>query len=126
MKTTTILVADDDAAIRRLLKRQLSGAGTVIVVAADGYEALARARDLRPEIVILDIEMPGLDGREVCRRLRADASTRGIGVLMLTALRGVEEEIEGLHCGADAYLTKPFELRELHARLNALLRRTKR
>ncbi len=115
-----ILVIDDDEGITSFLKRALSYAGFVVEAAASGAAGLERALVAPPDAVILDVLMPGLDGLEVCRRLRAGDD---VPILMLTAKDEVSDRVKGLECGADDYLVKPFALEELIARLQALLRR---
>jgi two-component system response regulator MprA len=115
-----ILVADDDAMIAASIRRALVYEGYAVVVAADGAEALGAARDHRPDLVILDVMMPKLDGIEVCRRIRADGE---VPVLMLTAKDTVADRVLGLDSGADDYLVKPFAYEELLARVRSLLRR---
>jgi two-component system response regulator MprA len=119
-----ILVVDDERAVRESLRRALELEGYEIELAGDGDEALLTlGRDEpQPDAVILDVLMPGLDGLEVCRRLRATGSR--VPVLMLTARDEVENRVAGLDAGADDYVTKPFALEELLARVRALLRRT--
>ena len=118
-----ILVVDDERAVRDSLRRALELEGYEIELAADGNEALARLESSdEPDAVILDVLMPGVDGLEVCRRLRSAGST--LPVLMLTARTEVEDRVAGLDAGADDYVTKPFALEELLARMRALLRRT--
>jgi two-component system response regulator MprA len=117
-----ILVVDDERAVRESLRRALELEGYEIDLAEGGEEALRRlASNAEPDAMILDVLMPGVDGLEVCRRLRSDGSR--LPVLMLTARVEVEDRVEGLDAGADDYLTKPFALDELKARLRALLRR---
>jgi len=123
MKRMKILVVDDERAVRDSLRRALELEGYAIELAGDGREALYRLDgDAQPDAVILDVLMPGLDGLEVCRRIRAGGSA--VPVLMLTARDAVENRVEGLDAGADDYVTKPFALEELLARVRALLRRT--
>ena len=118
-----ILVVDDERAVRESLRRALELEGYEIELAEDGREALERlAREDQPDAVILDVLMPGVDGLEVCRTLRSQGSR--LPVLMLTARTQVEDRVEGLDAGADDYLTKPFALEELLARVRALLRRS--
>src|SRR5690242_8285848 len=119
-----ILVVDDEPAVRTSLERALSLEGYDVDLAADGAAALDRLAAAPPDAVILDVSMPKLDGLEVCRRMR-QAGDR-TPVLMLTARDAVDDRVEGLDAGADDYLVKPFALRELQARLRALLRRTDR
>ena len=118
-----ILVVDDERAVRESLRRALELEGYEIELAEDGGQALERlAREDQPDAVILDVLMPGVDGLEVCRTLRSQGSR--LPVLMLTARTQVEDRVEGLDAGADDYLTKPFALEELLARVRALLRRS--
>ena len=118
-----ILVVDDERAVRDSLRRALELEGYQIELAGDGREALYRLdSEVQPDAVILDVLMPGLDGLEVCRRLRATGNS--VPVLMLTARDAVENRVEGLDAGADDYVTKPFALEELLARVRALIRRT--
>jgi two-component system response regulator MprA len=118
-----ILVVDDEPAVRESLRRALELEGYEIELAADGSEALELLENgSEPDAMILDVLMPGVDGLEVCRRIRAGGSR--LPVLMLTARTQVEDRVEGLDAGADDYVTKPFALDELLARVRALLRRT--
>jgi two-component system response regulator MprA len=118
-----ILVVDDERAVRESLRRALELEGYEIDLAEDGEEALRRIQaQPEPDAMILDVLMPGVDGLEVCRRLRGSGSR--LPVLMLTARVEVENRVAGLDAGADDYVTKPFALDELKARLRALLRRT--
>jgi two-component system response regulator MprA len=117
----TVLIIDDDRALRDALRRALTLAGYEVDTAADGEAGLERVAEGRPDAVVLDVGLPGLDGLAVCRRLRA-AGNR-VAVLMLTARDAVEDRIDGLDAGADDYLVKPFDVGELTARLRALLRR---
>ena len=115
-----ILVVDDDPEILSLVKRGLTYEGYAVETASNGTEALAKARDREPDLVILDIMMPGLDGIEVSKRLRQAGS---VPILMLTAKGTVSDRVAGLDSGADDYLVKPFAFDELLARIRALLRR---
>src|SRR5262249_42166832 len=123
MSAMKILVVDDERAVRDSLRRALELEGYEIELAGDGNEALSTlGRDEpQPDAVILDVLMPGVDGLEVCRRLRAAGNH--VPVLMLTARDEVENRVAGLDAGADDYVTKPFALEELLARVRALLRR---
>ncbi|MBO9344500.1 MAG: response regulator transcription factor [Chloroflexi bacterium] len=116
-----ILVIEDDPAIRDLLRRGLSYENYKVTTANDGLSGLAAARDNPPDLVILDWMMPGLDGLEVCMRLRAASN---VPILMLTAKDAIPDRVLGLESGADDYLVKPFAFQELLARVHALLRRT--
>ncbi|MEA2398551.1 MAG: two-component system, OmpR family, response regulator MprA [Thermoleophilaceae bacterium] len=115
------LVIDDDRALREALRRALTLAGYEVQLAEDGYAGLAKVAESHPDVIVLDVLMPEIDGLEVCRRLRADGDRTPI--LMLTARDAVEDRIEGLDAGADDYLVKPFDVDEVKARLRALLRR---
>jgi two-component system response regulator MprA len=118
-----ILIADDERAVRESLQRALELEGYEVELAADGREALERLeQDAQPDAVVLDVLMPGVDGLEVARTMRRSGSR--VPILMLTARTQVDDRVEGLDAGADDYLTKPFALEELLARLRALLRRT--
>ncbi len=118
---TRILVIDDDPAITGVLKRGLSYEGFLVDVAATGKEGLDKARELPPSLVILDVMMPGIDGLEVCRRLRS--ADPNLPILMLTARDAVSDQVQGLETGADDYMVKPFTFELLLARVRALLRR---
>jgi DNA-binding response OmpR family regulator len=115
-----ILIVEDDAVVADTLTRYLERAGYSVATAADGRSGLERARRPDVELVILDIMIPSLSGREVCRRLRADSA---VPIMMLTARSGEEDRINGLQDGADDYVGKPFSPREVVARVQALLRR---
>jgi two-component system response regulator MprA len=116
-----VLVADDDGSLRRMLARTLEAEGFEVALAVDGGDALAQAERVAPDVIVLDVAMPGVDGLAACRRLRA----KGLGtpILMLTARDAVSDRVAGLEAGADDYLVKPFAVAELVARLGALLRR---
>jgi two-component system response regulator MprA len=116
-----ILIIEDDQAILKLLQRGLAYEGYTVDTATDGRSGLILARDHTPDVVILDWMLPGMDGLEVCHRLRSGGS---IPILMLTAKDTVQDRIQGLDAGADDYMIKPFNLDELLARVRALLRRT--
>lgn len=118
--TAKILVVEDEERIRQFLQRGLTYEGYRVDAAADGQEALDLARDEPPDLVLLDIMLPGVDGVEVCRRLR---SASEVPILMLTAKEAIEDRVAGLDAGADDYLVKPFAFDELLARVRALLRR---
>ncbi|MBQ0987824.1 response regulator transcription factor [Streptomyces sp. F63] len=117
-----ILIVDDEPAVRDALRRSLAFEGYGTRTAVDGLDALARAEEYRPDLVLLDILMPRMDGLTAARRLRASGST--VPILMLTARDTVGDRVTGLDAGADDYLVKPFELDELLARVRALLRRS--
>ncbi len=115
-----VLVVEDDEEIADVLRRSLRGEGYEVRAAGDGVEALDVAAGFLPDLVVLDLGLPRMDGVEVCRRLRADSD---VPILMLTARAETEDRVGGLDSGADDYLTKPFERVELLARIRALLRR---
>jgi two-component system response regulator MprA len=115
-----VLIVDDDAHIRASLRRTLAFEGYQVREAGDGTGALEAALDELPDLVILDVMLPGMDGMEVCRRLR---EVNDVPILMLTAREGTSSQVEGLDSGADDYLVKPFVKDELLARIRALLRR---
>jgi two-component system, OmpR family, response regulator MprA len=115
-----VLIVEDDADIADVLRRSLRNEGYEVRTSADGAEALDVATGFMPDLVILDLGLPGLDGVEVCRRLRSDGD---VPILMLTARAETEDRVTGLDSGADDYLVKPFERKELLARIRALLRR---
>ncbi len=117
-----MLLAEDDRAIRHALERALTLEGYEVTAVADGVEALAQAHRNRPDVLVLDVMMPGIDGLQVCRVLRAEGDRTPI--LMLTALVETADRIAGLDAGADDYVVKPFDVEEVFARLRALLRRT--
>ncbi len=121
MTTARVLVVDDDLRIAASVRRSLSYEGHEVFVAHDGPDGLEAARSLGPDVIVLDIMLPGFDGIEVLRRLRAEDNR--VAVLMLTARTEVPDRVEGLSAGADDYLTKPFAHEELVARVAALLRR---
>ncbi|MFF0225944.1 response regulator transcription factor [Streptomyces sp. NPDC004629] len=118
----TVLLAEDDRAIRHALERALTLEGYEVTAVADGVEALAHAHRTPPDVLLLDVMMPGIDGLQVCRVLRAEGDRTPI--LMLTALVETADRIAGLDAGADDYVVKPFDVEEVFARLRALLRRT--
>ncbi|MCH0538551.1 response regulator transcription factor [Streptomyces sp. MUM 203J] len=117
-----ILVVDDEPAVREALRRSLAFEGYGTEVAVDGLDALAKAESYAPDLIVLDVQMPRMDGLTAARRVRASGST--VPILMLTARDTVGDRVTGLDAGADDYLVKPFELDELFARIRALLRRS--
>ena len=116
-----ILLIEDDEAIVKVLRRGLAFEGYQVDIAYTGEGGLKSARDNNPDLVILDLMLPGMDGLEVCQRLR---TTSNVPILILTAKDALQNRVEGLDSGADDYMVKPFELSELLARIRALLRRT--
>lgn len=117
-----ILVVDDEPKVTRLARDYLEKNGFRVVSAADGQSALTTARRERPDLIILDLMLPHMDGREVCRILRRESD---VPIIMLTALSEEIDQVTGLEIGADDYITKPFSIRTLVARVRALLRRTR-
>ena len=122
MSSATILVAEDSLVIRVTLRRQLSTEGYEVVEAEDGAEALARCRQVRPDVLLLDVEMPRLDGHQVLAIVKEDPELRDIPVVFLTASAKTDDVVEALRLGAHDYLRKPFEPSELIARVRAALR----
>ncbi|MCX8023767.1 MAG: response regulator transcription factor [Thermanaerothrix sp.] len=116
-----ILIIEDDEAIQRILKRALTYEGYVVEAALDGESGLRLFRESRPDLVVLDWMLPGIDGLEVCQRLRAASK---VPILMLTAKDTVQDRVQGLDAGADDYIVKPFKVEEVLDRVRALLRRT--
>src|SRR3954451_6970719 len=119
----TILVVEDEASIAEAVATRLRSEGFGVTIAADGPSGVERCRALQPDLVVLDLMLPGLDGLDVCREIQRD---RAVPVLMLTAKDSETDLVVGLAVGADDYLTKPFSSRELVARVHALLRRVER
>lgn len=119
--TANILIIDDDQKITAMMRRGLTFEGFDVTIANNGREGLLQILDHPPDLVVLDVMMPGIDGLEVCRRLRKDGN---IPILMVTGRDSVADRVEGLETGADDYLVKPFAFEELVARVKALLRRT--
>ena len=119
----SVLVVEDDKNIQELLQLYLEKEGYAVTVADDGAQGLAKFRAIRPDLVLLDVMMPVMDGWAVCKSIRADGDTP---VIMLTAKSETDDKITGLKAGADDYITKPFEMREVLARIEAVLRRTER
>lgn len=121
-----ILVIDDDPTITELVSINLEMAGYEISQAEDGIKGQALALQIQPDLIMLDLMLPKVDGFTVCQRLRRDQRTTNIPVLMLTALGQTQDKVDGFNAGADDYLTKPFEIEEMLARVKALLRRSER
>ncbi|MDP2811202.1 MAG: phosphate regulon transcriptional regulator PhoB [Rhodocyclaceae bacterium] len=120
-----ILVVEDEPAIQALIAANLKRAGHAVTPALDAETALARINEALPDLILLDWMLPGMSGLELARRLRAEARTRGVPIIMLTARGDERDKIQGLETGADDYVTKPFSPRELLARIQAVLRRQK-
>lgn len=119
-----ILVIDDDNAINELIKINLELAGYKVVQALDGIKGFALAKQELPNVIVLDVMMPEVDGFTVAQRIRQNESTKHIPILMLTALSQINDKVKGFDIGVDDYLTKPFEMEELRVRLRALLKRS--
>ena len=117
----TILVVDDESSVRRVLSVMLSGMGFTVVEASRGEEALALVRLTKLDAVLLDVDIPGMSGEEICRNIRR--SNARLPIVMLSAMDSVDDQVRGLDAGADDYITKPFRIRELTARLRSLIRR---
>ena len=117
----SVLVAEDDRNIAELLQMYLEREGYAVTVAYDGGQALTKFRSIQPDLVLLDVMMPVMDGWGVCRAIRAESQTP---IIMLTAKGETDDKVSGLKAGADDYITKPFEMKELLARIEAVLRRT--
>ncbi|MGH9196898.1 MAG: response regulator transcription factor [Acidimicrobiia bacterium] len=126
MTPTRIAIVEDDRDIAELIQRYLDKDGFRTEILASGAEALAEARKQPPDLILLDLMLPGLDGLEVCRMLRMDSATAHIPIIILTARGEESDRIVGLELGADDYVTKPFSPKELVARVRALLRRVHR
>jgi DNA-binding response OmpR family regulator len=120
---TRLLIVEDDEDIAHLLAHSVRKAGFEAAVMLSGAGVLARVREHPPDLLLLDVMLPGLDGRDICRALRADARTRTVPIIMITARAEEAERIAGLELGADDYITKPFSPREVVARVRAVLRR---
>lgn len=124
MTRQKILIIEDERTLQEVLSYNLEREGFEVSVASDGQDGLRKARSFEPDVIILDLMLPVIDGLEVCRQLRADAKTQGIRVLMLTARSEEVDEIVGFNMGADDYVAKPFKVKPLIHRIKALLRRT--
>jgi putative two-component system response regulator len=124
--TGPILVVDDDATNRLLLEEILQAEGYCVITACDGAEALEQVRNCAPEVVLLDVMMPGLNGFEVCRRLKSDPVTQLIPVVLVTALSATSDRVQGIEAGADDFLNKPFDHCELLARVRSLVKLKRR
>ena len=117
----SVLVAEDDRNIAELLQMYLEKEGYAVTVAPDGGQALSKYRAIKPDLVLLDVMMPVMDGWSVCRTIRGESQTP---IIMLTAMGETDDKVSGLKAGADDYITKPFEMKEVLARIEAVLRRT--
>jgi two-component system phosphate regulon response regulator PhoB len=126
MPSQTVLIIEDEPSLVEVLSYNLEKEGFEVLTATNGREGLDRARTALPDLVILDLMLPGIDGLQVCAKLRGDARTQGIRVLMLTARSEETDEVVGFNVGADDYVTKPFKVRPLIHRVKALLRRNEK
>lgn len=120
----TILVVDDEIHIQELIKFNLSKNGFQVITADNGIDALRIVEDEKPDLILLDLMIPGIDGLEVCKKIRRNSSIESIPIIIITAKGEELDKILGLELGADDYITKPFSVRELVARVKAMLRRT--
>ena len=122
----SILLIEDDRDMRELVAGHLEHSGFDVLKAEDGIKGQALALQYSPDLILLDLMLPSVDGLTLCQRLRRDERTSNIPILMITALGGLKDKVTGFNSGADDYITKPFDLEELHVRIKALLRRTNR
>ncbi len=120
-----ILIVDDEMDTLLPLKRSLEVENYIVAGASNGLEAIEKAKTEIPDLILLDLMLPGMDGYEVCSRLKKDAFTKNIPIIMLTAKDTVRDTVKGLDTGADDYVTKPFNLNELKARIKSVIRRSK-
>ncbi len=120
----SILVVDDDVDVAETIQRSLLNKGHSVEAVYNGVEALEAVRQQRPDLIVLDVIMPHMNGMEVCLRLRRDPQTAGIPIIFLTAMDRLADKLEGFEAGADDYITKPFEIQELELRVRAVLRRS--
>lgn len=125
MASTKILIVDDEINIQELIKFNLKNQGYDVLVAGDGVEALRLVKTEKPDLILLDLMLPGIDGYDVCSQIRKNNSISSIPIIMITAKGEEFDKVHGLDLGADDYITKPFSIKELLARVNAILRRTK-
>ena len=125
MAAEKILVVDDEDHIVELISYNLINSGYNVIIANNGLDAVRLAKEENPSLILLDLMIPGLDGLDVCKAIRNDVTTKEISIIMLTAKGEELDKILGLELGADDYITKPFSIRELLARIKAILRRTK-
>ena len=123
MAKPTILIIEDERSLLEILAYNLTNEGFEVLTAADGQDGLRRAKTSVPDLVVLDLMLPGLDGLQVCRQIRSDPRTQAVRILMLTAKSEEVDEIVGFNMGADDYVAKPFKIKPLISRIKALLRR---
>ena len=124
MSKPKILIIEDERSLIDILSYNLSREGFDVISASDGTEGLRRAQTSAPDVIVLDLMLPGIDGLQICRQLRSDPKTQGIRIVMLTAKSEEVDEIVGFNMGADDYVTKPFKIKPLVHRIKALLRRS--
>ena len=124
MAQQTILVVEDEKSIADIIMYNLEKEGFAVFLERDGRDGLLKAQKIMPDLVVLDLMLPGMDGLQVCRLLRSDTRTQQLRIIMLTARAEETDEIVGFNMGADDYVTKPFKVRPLIHRIKALLRRT--
>lgn len=122
MEYNKVLIVDDEATSRTVLKGLLSGEGLYLIFACDGFEALEKAAQFTPDVILLDVMMPDMDGFEVCRRLRADRILAEVPIIMVTALDDRDSRLQGIEAGADDFISKPFDRVELRARVKTIIR----
>ena len=118
-----ILVVDDDEMMRKMVSQVVARQGMEVILASDGLEAVQLAAEQRPDLILMDVMMPQMDGFQACRRIRTNPATAFIPIILLTAVDTLEQKVNGFEAGADDYLAKPFEPKELLVRISALLRR---
>ncbi len=123
MSKSKILIIEDERSLIEILSYNLVNEGFEVLTASDGLDGLRRAQNSLPDLIVLDLMLPGLDGLQICRQLRSDPKTQGIRILMLTAKAEEVDEIVGFNMGADDYVAKPFKIKPLISRIKALLRR---
>lgn len=123
MSKPKILIIEDERSLIEILSYNLANEGFEVLTASDGTDGLRRAQNALPDLIVLDLMLPGLDGLQICRQLRSDSKTQGIRILMLTAKSEEVDEIVGFNMGADDYVAKPFKIKPLISRIKALLRR---
>lgn len=123
MSKPKILIIEDERSLSEILSYNLANEGFEVLTASDGMDGLRRAQNALPDLIVLDLMLPSLDGLQICRQLRSDSKTHGIRILMLTAKAEEVDEIVGFNMGADDYVAKPFKIKPLISRIKALLRR---
>lgn len=126
MEKKKILVIDDEENIVELIRMNLEGSGYEVITGYTGMEAITKTNSFLPDLILLDLMLPDIDGLQICQMLKKNQETKDIPVIMITAKSEESDKVEGLSIGADDYITKPFGIRELEARVNTVLRRTER